>query len=366
LSMHKELTDLEESSKQELSQGEITPSGSPLPTLESPGPKELSGPSMENTPEKVYFEPTQSIEHEVKSAPLQLSKVDGAKDATENVSENVSEDVTNDVTTDVTADVTTDVTKDEKNDEDSSSDSGLKSECSKAVSHEYDSELTVEEEEVEDITSSRIDVRCKDPTLEDKKSEMKSEVTNVSGATVTENVTPDVTTKEVVETNVTKDVTTESKNLDSSVEAVPSMPVESDVTTPVTNVETNVTKVDKKDAIADSKSECSSELNQQQTQTTPSLSSSSTMIIDNVESTTSIESNLNQVEEEKLESVAKELINHTIKKSFDKVRRGDPTYNVTHVIFTSKWQIEYNFFQKQTSQVETSQKSNEPKSDEWK
>ena len=34
-----------------------------------------------------------------------------------------------------------------------------------------------------------------------------------------------------------------------------------------------------------------------QTQTTPSLSSSSTMIIDNVESTTSIESNLNQVEE---------------------------------------------------------------------
>ena len=260
--------------------------------------------------------------------------MDGAKDATENVSENVSEDVTNDVTTDVTADVTTDVTKDEKNDEDSSSDSGLKSECSKAVSHEYDSELTVEEEEVEDITSSRIDVRCKDPTLEDKKSEMKSEVTNVSGATVTENVTPDVTTKEVVETNVTKDVTTESKNLDSSVEAVPSMPVESDVTTPVTNVETNVTKVDKKDAIADSKSECSSELNQQQvsfkyyemisevrpevkpemkpevkpevkpeikfilkTQTTPSLSSSSTMIIDNVESTTSIESNLNQVEE---------------------------------------------------------------------
>merc|ERR1712012_812092 len=175
-----------------------------------------------------------------------LSKVDGAKDATENVSENVSEDVTNDVTTDVTADVTTDVTtdvtKDEKNDEDSSSDSGLKSECSKAVSHEYDSELTVEEEEIEDITSSRIDVRCKDPTLEDKKSEMKSEVTNVSGATVT-----DVTTKEVVETNVTKDVTTESKNLDSSVEAVPSMPVESDVTTPVTNVETNVTKVDKKD-----------------------------------------------------------------------------------------------------------------------
>ena len=41
-----ELTDLEESSKQELSQGEITPSGSPLPTLESPGPKELSGETM--------------------------------------------------------------------------------------------------------------------------------------------------------------------------------------------------------------------------------------------------------------------------------------------------------------------------------
>ena len=39
-----ELTDLEESSKQELSQGEITPSGSPLPTLESP--KELSGETM--------------------------------------------------------------------------------------------------------------------------------------------------------------------------------------------------------------------------------------------------------------------------------------------------------------------------------
>ena len=36
---------------------------------------------------------------------------------------------------------------------------------------------------------------------------MKSEVTNVSGATVTENVTPDVTSKDVVETDVTKDVT---------------------------------------------------------------------------------------------------------------------------------------------------------------
>ena len=281
---------------------------------------------MEDTPEKVYFEPTQSIEHEVKSAPIQLSKEDVIKDVTENVTENVSEDVTKDVTTDVTPDVTKDVTKDEKNDEDSYSDSGLKSECSKAVSHEYDSELTVEEEEVEDITSSRIDVRCKDPTLEDKNSEMKSEVTIVSGAMKT--VTPDVSTKEVVETNVTKDVTNESKNLDSSVETAPSEPAVSDVTTPVTNVETNVTKVDKKDdtlsAIADSKSECSSELNQQQvsskyhlaevkvevkpdvkpemkfilkTQTTPSLSSSSTMIIDNVESTTSIESNLNQVEE---------------------------------------------------------------------
>ena len=41
-----ELADLEESSKQELSQGEITPSGSPLPTLESPGPKERSGETM--------------------------------------------------------------------------------------------------------------------------------------------------------------------------------------------------------------------------------------------------------------------------------------------------------------------------------
>ena len=227
---------------------------------------------MEDTPEKVYFEPTQSIEHEVKSAPVELSKEDVAKDiaqdVSENVTENVSEDVANDVTTDVTAEVKKDVTKDEKNDEDSSSDSGLKSECSKAVSHEYDSELTVEEEEVEDITSSRIDVRCKDPTLEDKNFEMKSEVTNVSGAMVTENVTPDVTTKEVVKTNVTKDVTTESKNLESSVETAPSEPAESDVTTPVTNVQTNVTKVNKKDdtlsAIADSKSECSSELNQQQ------------------------------------------------------------------------------------------------------
>merc|ERR1719447_2030879 len=159
----------------------------------------------------------------------------------------------------------------------------------------------------------------------------------------------------------------ESKNLDSSVEATPSEAVKPDVTNPVTKVETNVTNVDTKDdTLSATKSECSSELNQQQTQTTPSLSSSSTMIIDNVESTTSIESNLNQVEEEKLESVAKELINHTIKKSFDKVRRGDPTYNVTHVIFTSKWQIEFNFFQKQTSQIETSQKSNEPKSDKRK
>ena len=41
-----ELKDLEESSKQELSQGEITPSGSPLPTLESPRPKELPGKTM--------------------------------------------------------------------------------------------------------------------------------------------------------------------------------------------------------------------------------------------------------------------------------------------------------------------------------
>ena len=41
-----ELTDLEESSKQELSQGEITPSGSPLPILESPGTKELPGEIM--------------------------------------------------------------------------------------------------------------------------------------------------------------------------------------------------------------------------------------------------------------------------------------------------------------------------------
>merc|ERR1719447_744076 len=116
----------------------------------------------------------------------------------------------------------------------------------------------------------------------------------------------------------------ESKNLDSSVEATPSEPVKPDVTTPVTKVETNVTNIDTKDdTLSATKSECSSELNQQQTQTTPSLSSSSTMIIDNVESTTSIESNLNQVEEEKLESVAKELINHTIKKSFDKVTNGN-------------------------------------------
>ena len=129
------------------------------------------------------------------------------------------------------------------------------------MSHEYDSELTVEDE-VEDITSSRIDVRCKDPTVEDKNSEMKSEVTNVSGAT--ENVSPDVTTKENVETNVTKDVTTESKNLDSNVDAAPSESVESNVTTPVTNVET---KDDTLSAIADSKSECSSELNQQQVST---------------------------------------------------------------------------------------------------
>ena len=217
---------------------------------------------MEDTPEKVYFEPTQSIEHEVKSAPSQLPKEDVAKDVTENVSEDVSKDVKTDVTADVTADVTSqvlkDVTKDEKNDEDSSSDSGLKSECSKTVSHEYDSELTVEDE-VEDITSSRIDVRCKDPTVEDKNSEMKSEVTNVSGAT--ENVSPDVTTKENVETIVTKDVSTESKKLDPSVDAAPSELVESNVATLVTNVET---KDDTLSLIADSKSECSSELNQQQ------------------------------------------------------------------------------------------------------
>ena len=223
---------------------------------------------MEDTPEKVYFEPTQSIEHEVKSAPIQLSKDDGAKEliesATEIVSEDVNKDATSDVTADVTANVTAEVTKDVTKDEDSSSDSGLKSECSKAVSHEYDSELIVEDE-VEDITSSRIDVRCKDPTIEEKNSEMKSEVTNVSGATVTENVTPDETSKDVVETDVTKNVTIESKNLDSSVGATPSEPAKPDVTTPVTKVETNVTNVDTEDdTLNATKSECNSELNQQQ------------------------------------------------------------------------------------------------------
>ena len=56
-------------------------------------------------------------------------------------------------------------------------------------------------------------------------------------------------------------MTTESKSPDSSVEAKASEPVESDVTTPVTHVGT---KDDTLSAIADSKSECNSELNQQQ------------------------------------------------------------------------------------------------------
>ena len=134
---------------------------------------------MEDTPEKVYFEPTQSIEHEVKSAPIQLSKDDGAKEFTESATENFSEDV--------------------------------------------------------------------------------------SGATVTENVTPDETSKDVVETDVTKNVTIESKNLDSSVGATPSEPAKPDVTTPVTKVETNVTNVDTEDdTLNATKSECNSELNQQQ------------------------------------------------------------------------------------------------------
>ena len=219
--------------------------------------------SMDDTPEKVYFEPTQSIEHEVKSTPLQPSENDATKDATEIVTENVTKDIVKEVVQDVTSEMTVDVAKDTN--EDSSSDSGLKSEYSKEVSPV---ELTVEDE-VEDITSSRIDVRCKDPTAipETEKSEVQSEVTNVSGAN--ENAAQDVTSapNQTAESDVTKDVTT---NLESSSKAAtPTDTIDvkklSDSATSVTNVEANVTNLGNKDETlsADTKSE-SSALNQQQ------------------------------------------------------------------------------------------------------